>query len=116
MPDIDDTVKGFFEEVKGYIQPITEGIQSFSQNPGQLDALEEAHRLVHTIKGAASLLDFMGLSHVAGEMELDFTLGLARVHGADPCDPARSRRSNRMAPGLGERRYRRVEVDRSPGW
>jgi len=69
MPPIDDTVKGFIEEVEGYINPIKEGIQTFHENANQRDALEETHRLVHTIKGASSLLDFIGLSHIAGEME-----------------------------------------------
>lgn len=69
MLPIDDTVKGFIEEVKGYIDPITEGIQAYYENPEQREALEEAHRYVHTIKGASSLLDFIGLSHVAEEME-----------------------------------------------
>ncbi|MBW1643979.1 MAG: Hpt domain-containing protein, partial [Deltaproteobacteria bacterium] len=58
MPPIDDTVKGFIEEVEGYINPIKEGIQTFHENANQRDALEETHRLVHTIKGASSLLDF----------------------------------------------------------
>lgn len=69
MPPIDDTVKGFIEEVKSYIDPITEGLQIFNGSPDQWDTLEEIHRLVHTIKGASSLLDFKGLSHIAGEME-----------------------------------------------
>jgi chemosensory pili system protein ChpA (sensor histidine kinase/response regulator) len=69
MPPIDDTVKGFIEEVKSYIGPITEGIRSYSEKSDQWDTLEEIHRLVHTIKGASSLLDFMGLSHIAAEME-----------------------------------------------
>lgn len=69
MPPIDDTVKGFIDEVKSYIEPIKQGVHSFNENRGQWDTLEEIHRLVHTIKGASSLLDFMGLSHIAGEME-----------------------------------------------
>jgi len=69
MPPIDDTVKGFIEEVQGYISPIQEGVRTFYAEASQMDALEEAHRLVHTIKGAASMLDFTGLSHAAGEME-----------------------------------------------
>ncbi|MCJ7774067.1 MAG: Hpt domain-containing protein, partial [Desulfobacterales bacterium] len=69
MLPIDDTVKGFIEEVKSYIDPITEGVHSFNANRNQWDTLEEIHRLVHTIRGASSLLDFIGLSHIAGEME-----------------------------------------------
>ena len=39
------------------------------KKPEQSEALEESHRLVHTIKGASSLVGLNGLSHIASQME-----------------------------------------------
>jgi chemosensory pili system protein ChpA (sensor histidine kinase/response regulator) len=60
---------GFVEEVKSYLPAITEGIQSLQKDPHQLEVMEETHRYVHTIKGAASMVGLAGLSHIAYYVE-----------------------------------------------
>lgn len=60
---------GFVEEVKSYLPAITEGIQSLHKDPHRLEVMEETHRYVHTIKGAASMVGLAGLSHIAYYVE-----------------------------------------------
>jgi chemosensory pili system protein ChpA (sensor histidine kinase/response regulator) len=60
---------GFVDEVRSYLPAITEGIDSLCENPGQPQVMEEAHRYVHTIKGAASMVGLAGLSHIAYYLE-----------------------------------------------
>ncbi len=62
-------ISGFFEEVNTYLPTLFKGVSSLKTNPHQKDLLEEIHRLVHTIKGAASMVGITGLSCIAFEME-----------------------------------------------
>ncbi|MDQ3253463.1 MAG: Hpt domain-containing protein, partial [Acidobacteriota bacterium] len=60
---------GFLEEAMGYLPAIRQGIEDYFMDATRLDALEEAHRMTHTIKGASSMVGFADLSHVAHAVE-----------------------------------------------
>lgn len=64
-----EVVKEFIEEVESYIPSLIDGLESLKQAPDQKEVLEETHRLVHTIKGASSMVGLVGLSHIAFQME-----------------------------------------------
>lgn len=59
----------FHAEARGYLPKILEGLASLSRDPRDVEARDEVHRLVHTIKGASSMLGLQALSHVAYFME-----------------------------------------------
>jgi chemosensory pili system protein ChpA (sensor histidine kinase/response regulator) len=65
----DEIVRGYIQEVEGYLAPLREGIAAFRDDPEARGALEEVHRMVHTIKGASAMLDMEGLSRMALQME-----------------------------------------------
>ncbi len=65
----DEIIRGYVEEVKTYIPSLIQGIDTLRKTPEQYQALEEIHRLVHTIKGASSMVGIYGLSHIAYQME-----------------------------------------------
>ncbi len=65
----DEIVRGYIQEVEGYLAPLREGIAAFRDDPEARAALEEVHRMVHTIKGASAMLDMAGLSQMALQME-----------------------------------------------
>jgi chemosensory pili system protein ChpA (sensor histidine kinase/response regulator) len=60
---------GFIEEAKSYLPEILRGIEAYGADPARVEALEEAHRHAHTIKGAAALVGLSTLSHVADHLE-----------------------------------------------
>jgi chemosensory pili system protein ChpA (sensor histidine kinase/response regulator) len=62
-------IKEFIEEVKSYIPSLIGGLESLKEGPDRSEVLEEIHRLVHTIKGASSMVGLTGLSHIAFQME-----------------------------------------------
>jgi chemosensory pili system protein ChpA (sensor histidine kinase/response regulator) len=64
-----DVVVGFIGEAKGYLPAIRQGIAAFRNQPGQVEKLEEAYRLIHIIKGASSMVGLSGLNHVACQLE-----------------------------------------------
>ncbi len=64
-----EMITNFIEEVTSYIPTLTNGLESLKKEPGQIEVLEESHRLVHTIKGASSLVGLNGLSQIAFQME-----------------------------------------------
>ena len=64
-----EMIKGFVEEVETYIPSLIKGLETLKEAPESSDMLQEIHRLVHTIKGASSLLGVTGLSHIAFQME-----------------------------------------------
>jgi chemosensory pili system protein ChpA (sensor histidine kinase/response regulator) len=67
-----ELLAGFREEVRGYLPVIREGLDEFSRH-GDPDRLAEPHRLVHTIKGAASMLGLPEMADIArrGEEALE---------------------------------------------
>ncbi len=62
----DEIIEGYIEEVRGYLAPLRSGLAAAGADD---DALAEVHRMVHTIKGASSMVGIEGLSHIAFEME-----------------------------------------------
>lgn len=64
-------IDGFIEEVKTYIDPLLENIDQLYRDQVHKEALTEIHRLVHTIKGASSMVGLKGLSAIALQMEND---------------------------------------------
>src|SRR5436190_22704781 len=59
----------FIEEVHSYLPEIETNLDHLAQSPDDMDALEETYRRTHTIGGSASMMDFLGLAHVAHGME-----------------------------------------------
>jgi chemosensory pili system protein ChpA (sensor histidine kinase/response regulator) len=68
-PPKTEMIKDFIEEVKSYIPSLIDGLASLKERPDGGEVLEEIHRLVHTIKGASSMVGLTGLSHIAFQME-----------------------------------------------
>jgi chemosensory pili system protein ChpA (sensor histidine kinase/response regulator) len=64
-----EVLVGFIEEAKGYLPVIRERLGTLRSDPARLDAMEEAHRHTHTIKGASSMVGLAGLSHIAYYVE-----------------------------------------------
>jgi chemosensory pili system protein ChpA (sensor histidine kinase/response regulator) len=64
-----EMIKDFIEEVESYIPSLIDGLESLKGTPDRPDVLEETHRLVHTVKGASSMVGLTGLSHIAFQME-----------------------------------------------
>jgi chemosensory pili system protein ChpA (sensor histidine kinase/response regulator) len=64
-----DILLGFLEEANGYLPVVRAGLAAVRENPADLAAIEEAHRGVHTIKGAAAMVGLDGLSHIAHHFE-----------------------------------------------
>ena len=64
-----EILSGFVEEVAGYLPTIRAAVVAFRAAPDRGESLEEAHRCVHTIKGAAAMVGLPELSHVAFHLE-----------------------------------------------
>lgn len=58
-------LRGFADEVRDYVPQVRGALETLLADPGRLDVLEEAHRLAHSVKGAASMVGLPALSHVA---------------------------------------------------
>lgn len=56
---------GFIEEAHSYLPKALDCIEKFKKDPKQLKELREAHRIFHTIKGAAAMVGLAALSHIA---------------------------------------------------
>lgn len=70
VPNVDpEVLVGFQDEVKGYLPAVRDGIARYRASTDQVEALFEAYRHVHTIKGAASMVGLAELSHVAYHLE-----------------------------------------------
>ncbi len=68
-PFDEEILVGFFEEATDYLPAIRKGLAEFRRTPTAPDVLEEAHRLVHTIKGASAMVGLAEFSHVAYHLE-----------------------------------------------
>ncbi len=65
----DEIIHGYIAEVRTYIPPLIQGIAALRAGSADGGTLEEAHRMVHTIKGASAMVGIHGLSHIALQME-----------------------------------------------
>ncbi|HMF12857.1 MAG TPA: Hpt domain-containing protein, partial [Gemmataceae bacterium] len=63
-----EVILGFVAEARDYLPLVLQGIERYSPAL-PAEGLEEAHRLVHTIKGSASMVGLSSLSHVAFKLE-----------------------------------------------
>ena len=59
----------FLNELKGYLPELMELASKLKTSAGSKSELSELHRLVHTIRGASSLVKLNTLSSVASELE-----------------------------------------------
>ncbi len=64
-----DLLAGFVAEVRGYLPRIREGIDAWRRGAPADEALEEAHRFTHSIKGAAAMIGLGVLSQIANLLE-----------------------------------------------
>jgi purine-binding chemotaxis protein CheW len=74
---------GFSHEVRSYLPSIREDIEGYRHNTGQSNALAEALRHLHTIKGASAL---MGLSALSRLITCVQELLENRLAGQEPLD------------------------------
>jgi chemosensory pili system protein ChpA (sensor histidine kinase/response regulator) len=64
-----EILRGFVEEAKSYLPKILDGLERFRRDPLQREAVQEALRLMHIIKGASSMLGLASLGHIAAQAE-----------------------------------------------
>jgi purine-binding chemotaxis protein CheW len=76
---------GLSKEVRSYLPMIREGIESFQHDVTQREAMAEALRYVHTIKGASAMIGISVLSQVTSYIE-DMLEEIVARQG--PMDPA----------------------------
>jgi chemosensory pili system protein ChpA (sensor histidine kinase/response regulator) len=69
MMDDPEIVLAFIEEIAEYLPQLRQHLNKLSKKPGDKDALEEAYRLAHTIKGSAAMMEQPELSAVGRDME-----------------------------------------------
>ena len=60
---------GFVEEANGYLPAMRAGMAAIRAAPTDGAILEETHRYVHTIKGAAAMVGLAEFSHIAFHLE-----------------------------------------------
>ena len=60
-----EIIAGFVKEVESYLPKLVEKLEGYRANPEQIDDLEEAHRLVHCIRGAGATIGLYMLSQLA---------------------------------------------------
>ena len=64
-----EILAGFYQEAMGYLPTIRANLAKPAKDPGQSGLMQEAHRLVHSIKGAASMVGLSPLSRLAYYVE-----------------------------------------------
>jgi chemosensory pili system protein ChpA (sensor histidine kinase/response regulator) len=64
-----EVLSGFVAEARGYLLPIRQGIDAFTADTSVATHLEEAYRLVHTIRGASAMVGLTSLSERATAFE-----------------------------------------------
>ncbi len=75
-----EVLRGFVEEARGYLPRIREAVDRVEADTSDLEALEEIHRLCHSIKGAASMVGLSSLGHMAFFLEeISEEIGAAQV-------------------------------------
>ncbi|HUQ92656.1 MAG TPA: Hpt domain-containing protein [Bryobacteraceae bacterium] len=64
-----EIISGFVQEVESYLPKLVQSLEDFRANPLNMDSLEEAHRMVHCIRGAGSTIGLYALSQLAQYQE-----------------------------------------------
>ena len=67
-----ELLRSFAAEAKSYLPEILRGIMDFRHDPNQVERLEDSHRYVHTIKGAAATVGLMPLGELAVQLDEAF--------------------------------------------
>jgi chemosensory pili system protein ChpA (sensor histidine kinase/response regulator) len=62
-------IADFVAEAHGYLPQIRQALADLEKDPAHKDAAELAHRIAHTIKGAAAMVGFSEISHTACQLE-----------------------------------------------
>lgn len=60
-----DVLIGFVEEVRANLSVIVDAVETLKKDGAAPGALQDAHRMFHTTKGASSMIGFAALSHIA---------------------------------------------------
>jgi chemosensory pili system protein ChpA (sensor histidine kinase/response regulator) len=64
-----ETINGFLEEARGYIPSLEDCVATLRERGFDARTLEESHRLVHLIRGAAAVVGVSGLPALGLEVE-----------------------------------------------
>jgi chemotaxis protein histidine kinase CheA/CheY-like chemotaxis protein len=64
-----EALEVFRDEAEEHLQTITTGIADLERNPGNLDALRSIRRAMHTLKGAAGMMQFTLVQELAHASE-----------------------------------------------
>lgn len=64
-----EVLVGFQEEVRGYLPAIRRRLSELRADPDRLDAIEEVHRIVQSVRGAAAMIGLRALAESAGGAE-----------------------------------------------
>ncbi len=64
-----EALVSFVDEVRSYLPTMRQGIAGYHTDASQTDALREAYRLAHSVKGTAALVNLPGLAHVMSMQE-----------------------------------------------
>lgn len=67
--DISSYLPLFIEETKDNIQQMSENLLRLEQNPGDIEAINEIFRAIHTIKGMSATMGYADISTLAHEAE-----------------------------------------------
>jgi chemosensory pili system protein ChpA (sensor histidine kinase/response regulator) len=64
------TISGFYEEARGYLEPLDFCLLDLSQNPGSPEVLAEMRRLIHLIRGASAVVGLNSLTALSQDLEV----------------------------------------------
>lgn len=64
-----EALEVFREEAQEHLQTITTGIAQLEASPGNIAALQSVRRAMHTLKGAAGMMGFTTIQHIAHTSE-----------------------------------------------
>ncbi len=60
-----EILRGFVREVESYLPKLAESLSVYRADPGQVEVLEEAYRMMHCIRGAGATVGLLALSRLA---------------------------------------------------
>ncbi len=84
MKQIDpELLQAFLDETLSYLPQIQQSLEACVDNRGDAENLTHAHRLTHTIKGAAAMFGFADVSRAAGAIEDALDAVIAQTRALD---------------------------------
>jgi chemosensory pili system protein ChpA (sensor histidine kinase/response regulator) len=63
------TIAGFYEEARGYLEPLDFCLLELAESPADPAKLSEMHRLIHLIRGASSVVGLNQLAALSQDLE-----------------------------------------------